>query len=65
MIHCIGIVLLIVGWFYWFQWRPSAIRKVCMQATYNTLRDKYDIGYQSGIYNNYYEYCLKRKGIAK
>lgn len=26
----IGIALLVIaGWFYWFQWRPSEIRKYC------------------------------------
>jgi hypothetical protein len=42
----VGLVLL-TGWFYWFEWRPTAIKKVCnTQAegkAEDLVRKKYEI----------------------
>lgn len=34
------IVLLSVGWFYWFQWRPAQIRNYCDQVAWNNAEIK-------------------------
>lgn len=28
-------LLILTGWFYWFQWRPSEIRKQCFREVYS------------------------------
>ncbi len=28
-------LLMLIGWFYWFQWRPSEIRKNCFKEVYS------------------------------
>jgi len=29
--------LLVLGWFYWFQWRPAQIRKDCYENTFSRV----------------------------
>lgn len=38
-------LLLLVGLFYWFQWRPSQIRKECFAEVYS---DKTDLQWAEG-----------------
>jgi hypothetical protein len=51
--HIIAVVLLLAALFYWFQWRPSEIFKLCQQnATGLTLEDmknQSDLNTQNGI----------------
>ncbi len=32
---CFTVLFVIAAWFYWFQWRPSEIRKVCFKEIYS------------------------------
>ena len=60
-------IFLSVGWFYWFQWRPSEIRKECSQVREEYLDRISEDGkiYQSDIkFAEFrYERCLNDKGL--
>lgn len=63
-------LLLLTGWFYWFQWRPSAIHSKCdSDAIWNTRRVfgwmefKTQGGYMAKSYNFYYDRCLNMEGL--
>lgn len=51
------ILILVGGWFYWYEWRPSQIRKECAKISVRTgtLRTI------EGIYSN----CLRKNGLEK
>jgi len=63
------IVLKVVGGaFYWYEWRPSQIRKDC----YNIARDKAiekagtvtgDRKFAKDDYDTYYKWCLEKYGL--
>ena len=47
------VIIFILGWFYWFQLRPTYIRKSCYsKATTN-----------QGFYQNVYMYCMLEEGF--
>ena len=62
------LVLLLIGWFYWYQYRPSQIFKICEKQAIDwtsvDIRNLSDLNIQNGIisdtktgdqqYNNYY-----------
>ena len=50
--------LLLIGWFYWFQYRPSKIRSYCDRAA----REKTDWRVTK-FYDADYDACLHEKGI--
>lgn len=58
-----GIIILILavlaGAFYWYEWRPTQIRKECNQKSYNIAQ-----GY-SVVYDTLYVGCLSEKGLQK
>jgi len=67
--HIILLALLILGFvFYWFQLRPTNIRKECYKDTYIDATDKIsELDKKYGIYDERnerdYEKCLKSKGL--
>ena len=51
-------LLLLIGWFYWFQYRPVKIRSYCHERTkekINSVVSKY--------YGLLYDACLHEKGL--
>ena len=62
------------GWFYWFQQRPSEIRKVCVEESVNRA-DKEVSGWFKALVpeeadkeiskkaNNFYRECLVKQGM--
>ena len=52
----ISLVILGIA-FYWYEWRPSEIRKRCA----NYAGDNFSIG--SGLVDNVYEDCVRRNGL--
>jgi hypothetical protein len=60
----IAIALLIGGSFYWFQWRPSQIRKDCQFVASHSLEG---IGrlYGSQTEEERYKDCLRQHGLEK
>ena len=60
----LSVLLLLAGWFYWFQWRPNDIRKSCYQElkdffTQDENSDKFS--YSAG--NSKYSNCLVKNGL--
>jgi len=73
-----GIIILIlvvlVGVFYWFEIRSSAIKKSCYNEAQVKAIDKQNRqdmideispkgGFVEGDYNSYYKWCLQSKGL--
>ncbi len=56
-------VLVIVsgGLFYWFQWRPSEIRKECVRVT---IEDSKKEHWDAWLTNNRYRGCLVQNGLS-
>jgi len=55
------IILVIVGLFYWYEWRPSQIKKYCNQWALDKSKTS-DTTYNREGYENYYARCLREKG---
>lgn len=58
-------LLLFVGMFYWFQIRPSQIRKKCFSSV-TEIRDKLASTYKpltNSQANNYYRKCFAESGF--
>jgi hypothetical protein len=62
MIHGVVILVLIAGWFYWFQYRPILIRKNCAEQTRVALNTAGSSASTSDI-NTVYNFCLHQKGM--
>jgi hypothetical protein len=66
-ISIIGIIILVLGWFYWFQLRPSNIKKVCSierQQKYDGVKnDIYELNEAVKFQNQVYENCLHNNGL--
>ena len=72
----IVLFILIIGWFYWYECRPTSIRKECykyaemMRANYEErVKQKPARPTKKYVWNsddsqpNYYRECLMREGI--
>lgn len=60
------LLLLIIGWFYWFQWRPSQIRKTCAISAKEWVKQDEKALYNPHVdrgYKTNYEFCLHEKGL--
>lgn len=52
------LILVILGiTFYWYEWRPSEIKKECIDVA----KDK-TMGFGK-LYESYYKNCLREKGL--
>jgi len=71
-------LVLIGGWFYWYQWRPSNIKRVCNKSAVEIEKENTHAIFEGGRTtpiemkmetNNGYEYdtvytqCLRNKGL--
>ena len=56
----IAIVIIIAGLFYWYEWRPSEIKKEC--HSYATNKSSLSMNYISA-YDNAYKQCLRKNGL--
>lgn len=53
------VVIIIFGFiFYWFEWRPSQIKKYCYKEA-----DKWSNGVGRASFEYHYSKCLKYKGF--
>lgn len=61
----LGVLFIAIGWFYWFQWRPVAIRSNChrwivdLPGEVEGLRSEGQIR----IYEALFDRCLHEKGL--
>lgn len=62
------IVLIVGGAFYWFQWRPTQIRKECYNSavknSFNVFNNMTELEKRSEL-NFEYGNCLKMNGLEK
>ena len=57
-------ILIVGGWFYWFQWKPAEIRKECNKEALEIATSS-NIEYDNEIklYKIGYEICKRSKGL--
>ena len=59
-------ILIIIGAFYWYEVRPSIIKKNCyVEAKENAIakRNLFDNKFNKEDYDTYYKWCLESKGL--
>lgn len=64
------LVLILAGIFYWFEWRPSQIRKNCYDSAiknpFNNLKTFNDTESERRSELNFiYQNCLRMEGLEK
>lgn len=66
------VILIAVGWFYWFQWKPSQITKNCHIKAQNQAVDDYtqirwenfqEKNYKANDYDRRYKDCMRANGF--
>jgi hypothetical protein len=57
--------IFIIGWFYWFQWRPSEIRKHCFSQAKEYAQKRHAEGkdLSNALGNSLYRLCLVEHGM--
>ncbi len=58
----------IAGAFYWFEWRPSQIKKECYDIAREKAIEKAGTGagdrkFAKDDYDTYYKWCLEKEGL--
>ena len=67
------VLIILFGWFYWFQWRPANIRSTCAKqagdsaaGVYKALSE-YNLDYKVEMADKFqksgYATCLNKRGI--
>jgi len=61
----LGIIVLLSFIFYWYELRPTNIKKGCAKWSLDKAikLNNFDGKYQPDDYNSYYSRCLKEKGL--
>jgi len=62
------IVLIGAGLFYWYEWRPSQIRKICQEKVENHDRELLESAIKSKLVKeggDIYDFCLRQHGLEK
>ena len=59
----IAVLILIVGSFYWFELRPSMIKKYCSSFAVNISLSADQSTYDQKTYNGEYKRCTEMKGL--
>ena len=66
LIIILTLVLVILGVvFYWYEYRPSQIKKLCSEKVINTMKEQKGISINEGstAYNFLYNNCLHSYGL--
>jgi len=56
-------LFLLIGWFYWFQYRPSKIIIYCNWRAGNKVGWRINSSISKEHYENEYKFCLREKGL--
>lgn len=56
------ILILVFGWFYWYEWRPSQIRKECAEIA--NVKSGNFLPLREEVEGRYYN-CLRKNGLEK
>lgn len=69
IISILVVIILMSGFlFYWYEYRPTAIRKNCNKLAIQEAQHRYNPEgryYFPEDYEHYYKECLRSKGIEK
>ena len=52
---------IVAAFFYWFQWRPTQIKRECSQKVSTAAKKTINVTFQE--MNGAYEFCLHEKGL--
>ena len=63
IISTIGIIIL-VGLFYWFEIRPSEIRKICNNESIEKSKTTPN-NWSYDLFDLYYKTCLRKNGLKE
>lgn len=73
LLAIIGVIILVGGGFYWFQWRPSNLRQVCywesrakgLNVEVSQIKDEQNNSKKLNpeIWDGYYRLCLAKHGM--
>ncbi|OGK33130.1 hypothetical protein A3E10_00995 [Candidatus Roizmanbacteria bacterium RIFCSPHIGHO2_12_FULL_37_23] len=55
-------ILVVLGWFYWFQYRQSQIRSECMQLLRRNIKEKNGEMSRRGVQDSY-DICFVERGL--
>lgn len=66
-------VTLILGWFYWSEYRPMKIRIACSEYALEKAMDQWvrhygsnpDRSYSGDVRQDYYSFCLDEAGLER
>ena len=59
-------VALILGWFYWYEYRPSEATSECAKWAADTAKQQPDMpdgSYDLQVRDHLYDVCLQNKGL--
>lgn len=62
------IILFVGGIFYWYEWRPNQIRKMCQEKIEKQDRELLKSAIKSKILKesgDIYDFCLRKYGLEK
>ncbi len=57
------VLILLAGYFYWFQWRPNQITKQCNKEAVEKAKEPEAFNQAIKIYDALYKSCLREKGL--
>lgn len=56
-------LLLLAGWFYWFQLRPTSIKQNCYKHVSTVCSNNPNIDCSFEVRENAYKLCLQKNGL--
>lgn len=61
----VAVLLVMVSLFYWYEWRPSEIKKNCHETATIPLgkRSLESFAITQGLYEEFYQKCLRKNGL--
>lgn len=61
------LIIILIGWFYWFQYRPAQIRENCATQTIERIKEKdmNTLSLAKKAYDTLYSSCLNSHGLTK
>lgn len=68
LIAILAVLVITLGAFYWYEYRPSQIRKSCQEKIEKQDRELLESAIKSKIMgegNDIYDFCLRKNGLEK
>lgn len=64
----IAVIVIVGSAFYWYEWRPNRIKKMCQEKIEKQDRELLESAIKSKILNeqgDIYNFCLRKYGLEK